>query len=194
MSGMVVNERTLTGSIMSRLEMSFAKLNVTTLCLLVRGNPPREVLLGCKKVGFGAGKLAGFGGKVKEQETIVRAAMRELEEETGVRVREGDLQPAGKLTFLFPANPSWSQTVHVFVAEKWDGIPRESEEMTPFWFPVNDPPFEQMWQDGQHWLPPILSGQQVHARFVFREDNESIDEMEVETWVGKGQPRHDTPG
>jgi 8-oxo-dGTP pyrophosphatase MutT (NUDIX family) len=179
---------------MSRLELNIRSVEVTTLCLLVRGNPPREVLLGFKKVGFGAGKLTGFGGKVKEQETIARAAVRELEEETGIRVREEDLQPAGELTFLFPANPSWSQTVHVFVAEKWDGIPRESEEMTPIWFPANDPPFEQMWQDGRHWLPPILAGQQVHARFVFGEDNETIDEIKIEMRASDGQPGHGIPG
>jgi 8-oxo-dGTP diphosphatase len=52
-----------------------------TLCLLVRGEPAREVLLGLKKRGFGAGKYAGFGGSVEAGETVIQAAIRELQTE-----------------------------------------------------------------------------------------------------------------
>jgi hypothetical protein len=37
-----------------------------------------------------------------------------------------------------------------------------------------------MWQDSAYWLPRILAGQKVRARFTFREDNESVDEVEIE--------------
>jgi 8-oxo-dGTP pyrophosphatase MutT (NUDIX family) len=33
------------------------------------------VLLGFKKIGFGAGKFKGFGGKVESGETILQAAL-----------------------------------------------------------------------------------------------------------------------
>jgi 8-oxo-dGTP diphosphatase len=151
-----------------------------TLCLLVRGDPPAEVLLGLKKVGFGAGKYTGFGGKVLADETVYRATVRELEEETGVQVLEENLQPAGRLTFLFPAEPGWSQMVHVFLASVWDGEPMESSEMAPAWFPVNEIPFERTWRDGAHWLPRVLAGERIWARFTFAEDNETIDWMEIE--------------
>jgi len=41
-----------------------------TLCFLMRGNPPSEVLLGFKKTGFGAGKYTGVGGKVEAGESM----------------------------------------------------------------------------------------------------------------------------
>ena len=138
--------------------------------------------MGRKKVGFGAGKYTGFGGKVEAHETVATAAVRELEEETGVRVSAEDLRPMGRLTFLFPTEPAWSQMVHVFVAESWDGDPVESREMTPTWFAMDDIPFEQMWQDGAHWLPRILAGERIRARFTFKEDNETIDELEIDLW------------
>ncbi len=43
-----------------------------------------SVLLGMKKRGFGAGKWNGFGGKVEKGESNTQAAIRELEEESGI--------------------------------------------------------------------------------------------------------------
>ena len=46
------------------------------MILLMREQPATEVLLGLKKVGFGAGKYTGFGGKVEPGEPVVAAAIR----------------------------------------------------------------------------------------------------------------------
>ncbi len=147
------------------------------MCLLMRGEPPNEVLLGYKKNGFGAGKYTGIGGKVEEGETIVSAAVRELEEETGIRAVEEALHYVGHLTFLFPSKPAWSQVVHVFRLTVWEGEPAESNEIKPAWFRVDQLPLSQMWQDAAHWLPLILAGESVRMRFVFEDDNETVREV-----------------
>jgi 8-oxo-dGTP pyrophosphatase MutT (NUDIX family) len=153
-----------------------------TVCLLVRGDPPTHILLGFKKAGFGAGKYAGFGGKIRPSEDVDRAAARELEEETGLRAVEEDLQPMGELRFVFPARPAWSQIVHVFLVTAWDGEPAESAEMLPGWFEVDQIPFEHMWQDGVYWLPCILARERIRARFTFAEDNETVAGVEIGAW------------
>jgi 8-oxo-dGTP pyrophosphatase MutT (NUDIX family) len=150
-----------------------------TLCFLVRGEPPREVLLGLKKTGFGAGKYAGFGGKIELGETVERAAVRELAEETGVEAAEARLRRVGHLTFLFPVKPAWNQVVHIFLVAEWDGDPAESVEMQPAWFALEVLPFERMWQDGAHWLPRVLAGQSIRARFTFEDDNETVREAQI---------------
>ena len=155
-----------------------------TLCYLIRGNPPNEILLGLKKAGFGEGKYGGFGGKIEAGEAVTMAAVRELQEETGIKVLEKDLQWMGHLTFLFPAKPDWSQMVHVFLATKWNGEPVESTEMIPAWFATDEIPFEQMWQDVYYWLPCILAGERIRARFAFKEDNDTVDEVKLEPWDG----------
>jgi ADP-ribose pyrophosphatase YjhB (NUDIX family) len=155
-----------------------------TLCFLLRGGPPREVLLGLKKTGLGAGKYGGFGGKVEPGEKVAAAAARELAEECGLEVDQRDLRYAGRLTFVFPFKPDWGQRVHVFLATKWEGEPQESTEMAPAWFGVDEIPYARMWQDGAHWLPRILAGERLRGRFVFAADNETVAEVELVPWNG----------
>ena len=71
----------------------------------------------------------------------------------------------------------------MFLVRAWEGPARESREMRPHWFPVGNLPFDQMWQDSAHWLPPVLEGQGVRACFAFESDNETIAAMTQETWV-----------
>ena len=150
-----------------------------TLVFLIKDEPSSEILLGLKKAGFAQGKLNGFGGKVENGETIERAAVRELKEETGVQVSEQDLRRMAHLTFVFPAKPEWDQVVHVFLARQWEGEPAESAEMRPAWYRVSEIPFESMWQDDPHWLPLILRGKRIRARFTFQADNETVDQVEI---------------
>jgi 8-oxo-dGTP pyrophosphatase MutT (NUDIX family) len=151
-----------------------------TLCLLVRGDPPDAILLGLKKTGFGAGKYNGFGGKVEVGETIVGAAVREVEEEVGVGISEENLRLVARLAFLFSAEPALDRVAHVFLATVWDGSPVESREMAPHWFAVDEVPYGQMWQGDVHWLPRVLEGERVRGCVTFGADNETVITWEVE--------------
>lgn len=60
-----------------------------------------HILLGLKKRGFGVNKWNGFGGKVEPNETIIDAAIRELQEECCVFVEKSNLTNIGHLEFTF---------------------------------------------------------------------------------------------
>lgn len=150
---------------------------VNILVLLVRGEPANEILLGIKKAGFGEGKYVGVGGTVEAGETLVETAVREVGEEAGVRVAPEDLKNAARITFVFPNKPEWDRMVYVFLAEKWQGEPRESDEIKPEWFRVDEIPYNAMWADAAHWLPEVLAGRELAARFVFDDDNEVLKEI-----------------
>jgi 8-oxo-dGTP diphosphatase len=137
-------------------------LKQATLCYVVDGS---KVLLGLKKVRFGAGKWNGFGGKVESSETPEVAAVRELKEEVGL-IANG-LKKSAEITFLFPHKPEWDQVVHVFVAKNWSGVPKESEEMKPDWFDVSKLPLASMWSTDVDWLPNVLAGKFVKGSVVF---------------------------
>lgn len=134
---------------------------VTTLCLV---HTPTHVLLGMKKRGFGEGRWNGFGGKVKPEETVEEAALREMREEASVDLCE--YERAGVLLFSFQTGGDDIE-VHVFRVTKINGEPVESEEMNPKWFRWEDVPFDSMWPDDQYWLPLLQAGKYFRGHFVF---------------------------
>ncbi|PZF56835.1 hypothetical protein DEI92_13675 [Curtobacterium sp. MCBD17_034] len=143
---------------------------VCVVYLLRSGPAGVEVLLGRKRRGLGVGRLVGPGGKLEPGEDARSAAVREVAEEVGLEVRAEDLEPRGTLDYRFPFRPSWSQVSDVFVAERWDGEPRGGDELEPGWVPVDAVPYDAMWDDARYWLPGVLRGGSVRARFTFGED------------------------
>ena len=152
------------------------------VCYLIRDG---KVLLGERKSssrGLGIGRVAGIGGKVAdlpglEQETETQAVLREVYEETGCRVTS--FHPAGTVLFLFPSKPKWNETVAVYIADAYEGEPKETESMAPAWFDMHNLPYERMWADARHWIPQVLQGKRVSARFLYGPDNVSIIEKDI---------------
>jgi 8-oxo-dGTP diphosphatase len=130
----------------------------------------RELLLGYKKTGFGAGRWVGIGGHVEEGEKPADAAVREVAEETSLIVPVDSLSHMAALTFVFPFRPAWDQTADVFVTTQFSGTPQESDEVIPTWFAETEVPFGGMWDDARYWLPLVLGGERVTATITFGED------------------------
>eukprot|EP00035_Acanthoeca_spectabilis_P031661 m.15192 g.15192 ORF g.15192 m.15192 type:complete len:178 (-) comp4887_c0_seq1:67-600(-) len=140
-----------------------------TLLLLRAGG---SVLLGMKKRGFGEGKVNGFGGKVEIGETIAEAAVREMQEESGLTVENASLR--GILTFHMRGDGNQLE-VHVFHASEYHGELVENDEMEPFWVKESEIPFDRMWLDDQHWIPTFLNEDIFRGVFTFESHDELVD-------------------
>lgn len=145
-----------------------------TLCIIHKHH---KVLLGMKKRGFGAGRWNGFGGKLAESETIEDAVKREVREEAGVELSH--LEKVGIVDFEFKGNPEILE-VHIFRSEKFSGEPKESEEMKPQWFGVDEIPFDDMWPDDIYWMPLFLSGKKFRGKFFFGKSDTILSKELVE--------------
>ena len=136
---------------------------------------PDEVLLIEKRRGLGEGWYNGPGGKLEAGETPRECAARETREEVGLEIDPADLETAGELTFLLDG--AEHTFCHVFRARAFEGEPTASEEARPEWVPIDDVPYEQMWEDDHLWLPTVLEGETVRGEFRF-EGGEPLDEAE----------------
>ncbi|MER5214529.1 8-oxo-dGTP diphosphatase [Streptomyces sp. NPDC002838] len=134
------------------------------------------MLLGVKKTGFGAGKIVGLGGHVEPGESPAQAVVREVAEESSIRVDPSQLRELGLVTFRFPARSKWDSMVSVFGADQFSGQAVESDEIAPEWFSFNELPLTKMWDDARLWLPRVLAGERVTAEITFAEDCETVAE------------------
>ncbi|MCY3627251.1 MAG: 8-oxo-dGTP diphosphatase [Gammaproteobacteria bacterium] len=126
-----------------------------------------QVLLIEKLRGHGAGRVNAPGGKLEVGESMKECAIREVEEEIGIKVYE--LYPVAVLRFQDFSN-RFALQGHVFRCHRFDGVPEETTEAIPFWCDLDNLPFSRMWEDDQFWLPYILMGQSLRGDFLFSED------------------------
>lgn len=151
-------------------------MNDKTLVFPIKGN---RILLGMKKVRHGQGKWNGFGGGVEFGETPIQAAVRELFEESGLKVSESDLKFRGIIRFLFPTKQKWNQDVHIYVLDCPSENPIETEEMIPEWFDMDKIPYDMMWAGDEPWLSLVLAGHVVEGTWVATDDCDSFDVLEI---------------
>jgi 8-oxo-dGTP diphosphatase len=163
-----------TGHVSTRDETKNQHPRVVVVYLLRDGVDGPEVLLGEKRRGLGTGRVVGPGGKREPGESAVETAVREVAEEVGLRLDPADLEARGTLDYRFPFRPSWSQVSDVFVGRRWSGTPTASDELEARWVPVDAVPYDAMWDDARYWLPSVLRGGTVDARFTFAEDNATV--------------------
>jgi len=137
----------------------------------------QQILLAMKKRGFGVGRWNGVGGKPNANETIKDTAIRECKEE--IEVTPTVMSEVATLNFYSPDEKS-NQQVIVYLCTSWEGIAKETEEMSPKWFSIDQIPYDEMWPDDKFWLPKVIAGQYVSGDFHF-DENDNLVEHSLKT-------------
>ncbi len=149
-----------------------------TLCFIVSGDD--QVLLLKKNPGlFGAGKWNAPGGKVKPGESPDRCVVRETREETGLRVQVRRLGLLEFFKYGKREDPDW--VGHVYRALRYGGkILKESREGVLKWFPLDQPPFDEMWEDDRYWYNLVIQEREFHGWFYFKGDFQKLADHRLE--------------
>lgn len=106
------------------------------------------------------------GGKIEEGETPLACAIREVSEESGLKV--SNLVYHGKEVAHLPDKEF---LIHIYSTTIFEGeLLKDSPEGELHWFPINEIPFEQMWPDDTFWLLPMLRGARFDAEFWYLPD------------------------
>ena len=164
---------------LEELKKQYDIVKRTTICYLIKKDDKGniyDVCLAMKKRGFGEGRWNGSGGKVGDKEefkdeTVEEGAVREVSEELNVVMINP--KEVGKILFETEGDNEKCIVSYVFVADKWDGDPSETEEMNPKWFKVDEVPYDEMWADDREWFKELLKGNRFEARYVFSKDDDN---------------------
>jgi len=154
------------------------KLIHATICEIIKDG---KLLLQYKAAGkFGEGKWNGPGGKLKPNETPTEGVIREVNEETGLTIHKPELN--GLIDFYFGEKPEPDWITYIFHVTDFDGELRANDEGELCWFKINEIPYDQMWQDDQHWLPAFLEGKKVKGTFRFDEEGKELLRYDLTVW------------
>ncbi|MCK5673773.1 MAG: 8-oxo-dGTP diphosphatase [Spirochaetales bacterium] len=137
-----------------------------------------KVLLINKKTGLGKGKVNAPGGRIEPAEMAIEAAVREVQEETGLTPL--NVKAVGQLSFIF--KDGYSLKGFVYFADDCTGDMKETDEADPFWQSVDQIPYDKMWEDDKLWLPLAMSGKYIKGHFIFDGDkmiSQEIEESQV---------------
>jgi len=145
----------------------------TTLVFLL--NDQNQVLLWMKKRGHGEGKRNGFWWKLINNETIFDAAIRELQEESGISIQPSDLTRWWVVYFVFPDSPEKDQKCAVFLG-KYSGWFEESEEMSPMWWNIDEIPYDKMRDSDRVRLSKLLNWEAFEIKFKIDNNEKTIQE------------------
>jgi 8-oxo-dGTP diphosphatase len=126
-----------------------------------------QVLLPIKKKKIGRGLRNGYGGSIEEDEDARSAALRETAEECGITPHSAALMAVAVVDFhnLTEQGHAFTCRVAIYFLYDWGGEPCESEEMgPPEWFPIGNPPLQEMMLADRDWLHHVLQGKRVYAQ------------------------------
>ncbi len=134
-----------------------------TVCIPIKNN---KVLLAMKTRKIGVGCWNGFGGGVEERETIAECAIRELEEESGLRAKISDLEKVAIVDFHNEKSDGsiFISQVHFFLVKDWDGEPvatKDGAMINPTFFDIDNLPYDKMMPADKAFFPLILKGKKV---------------------------------
>jgi len=145
-----------------------------TICHVIDG---RRMLLKKATRGISVGKWNGPGGKVERGETPEEGAVREVLEETGLRVVDPLFH--GSIGFYMRGGDDLDIKVHVFSARRFQGSPRSTVEGRVRWFDAGRLPYEKMWDDDKFWIGLVLAGERFDAEFYYDRENRKVVRYEV---------------
>lgn len=145
-----------------------------TLVHVINGN---KILLKKATRGISKDKWNAPGGKIGESETAEQNAVREVFEETGLKIK--NLFYHGEIKFFLDGKNELSIHGFLFSAKDFSGEPKSTEEGEVKWFDVKEIPYDKMWPDDIYWLPLMVQGKKFDADFYFADGNKEIIKHEI---------------
>ncbi len=136
---------------------------LATLCYVQQNGYTLMVHRNKKRDDIHAGKWNGLGGKLEPGETPEECVLREVYEESGLRLKRPRLR--GLLIFLAFGGDDWY--VFVFTATEFTGSLTESPEGDLRWIPDTELATLPLWAGDHIFFPWLRQERFFSAKFVY---------------------------
>jgi len=141
---------------------------LTTLCYIRKNNSYLMLYRNRKENDENAGKWIGVGGKVKDGESPDDCLLREVFEETGLKLTS--YRYKGLITFVSDVY----ETEYMFLYEglSWTGeISKDCDEGSLAWIPFDEISALPLWEGDRLFLPELIRGKEdIRMRLVYKGD------------------------
>ncbi|GBD89720.1 8-oxo-dGTP diphosphatase [bacterium BMS3Abin04] len=140
-------------------------MKLATLCYIQKDGKTLMLYRNKKENDYHEGKWNGLGGKFESGESPEECAIREIEEESGLKIK--NIQMKGFITFpMFDGKEDWY--VFVFVINKFEGRLIDSPEGQLEWIPNNKLKDLNLWDGDQIFIPWIFQNKFFSAKFNYK--------------------------
>jgi 8-oxo-dGTP diphosphatase len=151
-------------------------MKLATLCYIIDREKNLTLMLHRikKENDFHEGKWNGLGGKFEPKETPEECVIREVNEESGLKISSPHLN--GFITFpLFDGKDDWY--VFLFTADKFNGELINSNEGKLEWIPNDKLLSLNLWEGDQIFIPWLFGSKFFSAKFTY--DNKKLTDYSV---------------
>jgi 8-oxo-dGTP diphosphatase len=142
-------------------------MKLATLCYVMdkKQNSALMIHRVKKENDYHHGKWNGLGGKFEPGESPEECAVREIQEECGLLVKNIKLK--GIITFpMFDEVEDWY--VFLFVADEFSGNLIDSVEGNLDWIPYENLTKINLWEGDKHFIPWLFQDNFFSAKFLYK--------------------------
>ncbi len=141
-------------------------MKLATLCYVMDGDKTLMLYRNKKENDYHEGKWNGLGGKLEQGETPEECAIREVYEESGLKVSDPEMK--GLITFpMFDGVDDWY--VWVFVFKKFEGKQIDSPEGTLEWIQNNKLTELNLWDGDKIFIPWLFEDKCFSSKFIYED-------------------------
>ena len=137
----------------------------TTLCYIFKDEKVLMLYRNKKEKDVHEGKWNGLGGKVEANETTLECVIREVLEESGLKIIEPSLIGA----CFYPNFNGLEEMMYVYVAKQYKGKISECDEGELHWMMKNEIMNLNGWESDRLFLPYVLNEDYFVAQFQYDE-------------------------
>jgi len=141
-------------------------MQLATLCYITDKNSNSTLMIHRikKKNDYHYGKWNGLGGKFELGESPEECAIREIEEESGLIIK--NIKMKGFITFpMFDGKEDWY--VFLFTTDEFEGELIESNEGNLDWIPNDKLTEINLWEGDKYFIPWLFKEKFFSAKFIY---------------------------